>query len=77
LADCAVLPDSPRIAALAEAVFRERGLIDGEVRRVLRVEIDRHGATEALMSDMPLPLQLLRPDGVVDTAPDRITEVGS
>ena len=77
LADCAVLPDSPRIASLAEAVFRERGLIEGEVRRVLRVEIDRHGATEALMSDMPLPLQLLRPGGVEDTAPDRIAGVGS
>lgn len=64
LVDCAVLPDSPRIAALAEAVFRERGLIDGEVRRVLRVEVDRNGATEALMSDVPLPLrQLSQPVG--------------
>ena len=60
LADCAVLPDAPRVDVLAEAVFRERGLIPSGVRRVLGVLADRASATEALIAQRPLPVHLLQ-----------------
>lgn len=69
VADCAVLPDTPRIETLAEAVFRDRGLLTSDVRRVLRVQAERAAATEALLAQRPLPLQLLQPEAAVGPAP--------
>jgi hypothetical protein len=56
LSDCAVLPDCERIGALAAALFEERGVLAGGVRRTLRVDLDRHAATMAMLRREPLPV---------------------
>ena len=77
LADSVVLPDSPRIEELAEAVFRERGLVPAGVRRVLSVALDRAAATDALISRRQLPLLLQQPDSPAPPAPAMAAELSS
>jgi hypothetical protein len=77
LADCAVLPDAPRIEVLAEAVFRERGLVPAGVRRVLSVALDRAAATDALIARRQLPLHLLQPDSPASPVPAGAAELAS
>lgn len=77
LADCAVLPDSPRIETLAEAIFRDRGLLSADLRRIVRVRAERAAATEALIAQRPLPLVLSQPEAPATPMPARSAELAS
>jgi hypothetical protein len=62
LADCAVVPDCEHVEALATALFRERGLLDGGLRRTLRVDHDRAAATSLLLRRVPLKVVAIEHD---------------